>query len=309
MKFEEPIIIIGSARSGTHLIADCIRENLDVLYLGESNDIWKKHLPASKYDNVPDSFITPEVIKNIRKDFYKLVSGSKNKYWMEKTCSNSLRPNLVAAVFPEARFIHIIRDGRDVAISLEKKYKGDMQKIARGDGYKKKSFIEGYKILINYIVKHKIKRGFSIKNIVKNPELYIEGLLLPLGIPKMVGPRFIGFEYYFKNYDKLETGAIQWRESVLTSKNFFDLNSGLNIFEIRYENLLERPEETMTKVLNYLTNKSYNKKDIKHNVKTELKNTNWENTLSREKLYIIAEQIENVLLSLGYSTSDINEGL
>ena len=38
----EPIIIVGAARSGTHLIATSIQKNINCIYLNEINDVWKK---------------------------------------------------------------------------------------------------------------------------------------------------------------------------------------------------------------------------------------------------------------------------
>ena len=40
-----------------------------------------------------------------------------------KTCANSLRPFYVSKIFPTAKFIYIVRDGRRVVMSAEKKWK------------------------------------------------------------------------------------------------------------------------------------------------------------------------------------------
>ncbi|OGI00448.1 MAG: hypothetical protein A2Y25_11910 [Candidatus Melainabacteria bacterium GWF2_37_15] len=303
VNFEKPIIIMGAARSGTHIVAESIKENLDVLYLGECYDIWKKHLPSSKYDDIPEKALTPNVIEKIKKDFYKMVHNSKNKYWMEKTAANSLRVNLVASVFPEAKFVHIIRDGRDVAISLEKKYKGDVQKISRGGKYNKKSPLANYIYLFNQVLPHKIKRGLDLGYFLKYPDRYMDVLLRTMGIPRMWGPRFIGYEHYFRNYSLLETGAVQWRKSVLSTKNFFNSRRDLDVCEIKYEDLLANPEQTIASVLGFIENDGHKTEEIKHNINSELSKINWRCTLSKEETAKISGHIEYILMSLGYPSS------
>ena len=51
--------------------------------------------------------------------FYRLYAGKFGKpRWGEKTPANLERLRAIAHILPEAHFIHIIRDGRDVALSL-----------------------------------------------------------------------------------------------------------------------------------------------------------------------------------------------
>ena len=54
--------------------------------------------------------------------FYKLYAENFGKLrWGDETPSYVLSMELIRKVMPEARFLHIIRDGRDVALSLRKK--------------------------------------------------------------------------------------------------------------------------------------------------------------------------------------------
>lgn len=53
--------------------------------------------------------------------FYRLYAARFNKArWGDKTPGYSCSILKIAAVFPEARFVHLIRDGRDMALSLRK---------------------------------------------------------------------------------------------------------------------------------------------------------------------------------------------
>jgi hypothetical protein len=67
--------------------------------------------------------------------FYRLYAGKFGKpRWGEKTPSNLERLQAIAHILPEAHFIHIVRDGRDVALSLREMWFApgrDMTTLAR----------------------------------------------------------------------------------------------------------------------------------------------------------------------------------
>ncbi len=55
--------------------------------------------------------------------FYRLYASKFHKpYWGDKTPSHALQINEIRMLLPEARFIHLIRDGRDAMISLRQQW-------------------------------------------------------------------------------------------------------------------------------------------------------------------------------------------
>jgi hypothetical protein len=65
--------------------------------------------------------ITPFTIPEGYRAFYRLYAARFGKpRWGDKTPLYCLELNAVRRVLPEARFIHIIRDGRDAALSLRR---------------------------------------------------------------------------------------------------------------------------------------------------------------------------------------------
>jgi hypothetical protein len=65
---------------------------------------------------------TPAVKEFVQRQFERLALRQNITTIVEKTCANSLRPGFVAEIFPEARFVHIVRDGRDVAHSAAQRW-------------------------------------------------------------------------------------------------------------------------------------------------------------------------------------------
>ncbi len=65
--------------------------------------------------------------------FYRLYAKAQGKpRWGDKTPGYAMKMRRIERILPEARFIHMIRDGRDVALSLERRGAGlTMEQVAR----------------------------------------------------------------------------------------------------------------------------------------------------------------------------------
>lgn len=130
-----PVFVIGSPRSGTTLIGNCIGNHSKIangeeslflidfwrlfsdLYIGNNHQSWK---PLNK-------FIEEEKILGLIKDFSSTVL---NSYLNKKQCGIYLDHTpwyillmpFIKDLFPNSVFIHVLRDGRDVVRSLSNSY-------------------------------------------------------------------------------------------------------------------------------------------------------------------------------------------
>lgn len=100
-----PILIVGMARSGTTLVSHILGSMPNVHIEVEPHALWKtgnfKYLSDEEFD------ITDDIVSFIRSKFTKELNG---KTFIEKSPINSLRPEMVHAVFPGAKIVYVERD-------------------------------------------------------------------------------------------------------------------------------------------------------------------------------------------------------
>jgi hypothetical protein len=109
--------VFGCARSGTSILGELIAAHPEVSYLYEAHHIWRRagHARDDSHRLVA-SDAEPEVVRKLRKRFRTEIGGAA--LLVEKNPRSSLRIPFIRAAFPEAKLVHIYRDGRDVACSL-----------------------------------------------------------------------------------------------------------------------------------------------------------------------------------------------
>lgn len=124
-----PIFILGCGRSGTTILGKVLSKHGKITYLNEPRDLWssaypetdvwtsnahtfggKIHLSAADVDGGKS--------RRIRRmfRFESLISG--RPVLIEKLPINNFRLGFIRAIFPKARYIHIYRNGLEVASSI-----------------------------------------------------------------------------------------------------------------------------------------------------------------------------------------------
>lgn len=121
-----PIFIIGCDRSGTTLLGELFAAHPAVSYLCEPYHLWAAIEPATDFLQLysrgehhclldANSFTA-----TARRRFRRLMSTRPGFTLVEKSPINALRIGYLDAVAPDARFVHIVRDGVEVARSIER---------------------------------------------------------------------------------------------------------------------------------------------------------------------------------------------
>ncbi len=232
------VIILGAARSGTTMLANLLKMDQRVSYIGEPKNIWKYKNFSVGHDSLTKSHITPEIRHYITTTFQAYLTDTGGEILLEKTPSNSLRFEFVHNLFPQAKFIHIIRNGYDVARSSKQRWQGKYTKTELAH--------KNNPINISRNTNKRLKKKWNHTNFRLVDLLYDLKYSLPLylnniGVIKksIWGPCYPGIRNDFKRLDLIEVCALQWKnsvESVLEYKNSKTFNGAY--FEIRYEDIV-----------------------------------------------------------------------
>ena len=125
---ERPVFITGCGRSGTTILGETLSHHPSIAYLNEPRDIWEQVLPQSDIWSaeairngklyIDETSITEQNQTSLTNRFSSAIDAAGRQRLVEKLPENSFRMRFIEAVFPDAMFIHIIRDGREVARSI-----------------------------------------------------------------------------------------------------------------------------------------------------------------------------------------------
>jgi hypothetical protein len=114
-----PIIVVGTHRSGTTLLGRAIGTHPDVAYWEEPREVWSWGHHSRPDDLLTADMVSPRIAAHVKRRFGRFLEQSGRSRFAEKTPSNCLRLEFIREIFPDARFLHIFRDGRAVVHSTD----------------------------------------------------------------------------------------------------------------------------------------------------------------------------------------------
>lgn len=117
-RLHRPIFVIGAARSGTTFLGSCLAATPGVSYHHEpvATKAAARYLFDGSWSDRRGAFYYRSVYRWLLR-----IHADGDLRFAEKTPRNCFIIPFLAKTFPDARFIHIIRDGRDAALSLSEK--------------------------------------------------------------------------------------------------------------------------------------------------------------------------------------------
>ncbi|HEY2727750.1 MAG TPA: sulfotransferase [Parafilimonas sp.] len=231
-----PILIVGMARSGTTLVSHIIGSLPDVHIEVEPHALWKSG--NFKYFNDEEYDITSTIVNNLRNKFLKNIG---DKIFVEKSPVNCLRPQLVHAVFPEAKILYIERDPiRCIYSNYKRSLKNDSFKLSIA--VKKYFIYAGSKDLPGAISNRKIFQQVTFSDLPEVLLYSIKMLYLRQFNTLPFGPKLKHFMQIVKDKGLLGYHVEVYQRALSYRQNFIELyGDNLEVFSM--ENIMADPNE------------------------------------------------------------------
>jgi len=216
----QPIFLIGAGRSGTKFLRTCLSESSEFDSIPyDVNYVWRYRNEAFSHDEFSVNEINDEVRKYIRTILPSLTSTHKAtaNFFLEKSVPNTLRVEFINELFPEAKFIHLIRDGRAVIESSVRQWK---EPVGKAYLFKKLKYFpwRNYRYAFWFI-------GNILKSKMTNE-------------PAMWGPRYKGIRDDALALTVEEVCAKQWAASVDRAYASLGKIEPDRVYTVRFEDLM-----------------------------------------------------------------------
>jgi hypothetical protein len=230
------VFIIGAPRSGTNILRDVITSfpAVETWSCDEINYILRHGNVHFTSDEFSVNEASPRVKYYLRKTFDKYADIFRADVLVEKTCANSLRVAFLNEVFPEAKFIFIVRDGLDATGSAKLRWTA---KLDLGYVLEKARFVP-ISDLPYYGVKYLWSRLHRLFSNEKRLASW--------------GPRVANMQEILAEHSLTEVCAIQWRECVdKAERDLAELPDG-RVCKVKYEDFVQQPQAELARILGFM---------------------------------------------------------
>lgn len=234
-----PVVIIGAGRSGTNALRDALTRlpGFKTWPCDEINPIWRHGNLDWPDDEIPPERAIAAVRQSIRNAFRRVWrQQGQPDFVVEKTCANALRVPFVDAVLPEARYIHIVRNGFDIVASARKRWRGELE-VPGLPYYLAKARYAPLSDLPRYAVSA-LKNRIAIK---LGKQEHFDSW----------GPRFAGIDE-LSGASLDEIVSRQWAACVSSSDSAFANMAPGRVFQVRYEDFTADPQDNLAKITRWL---------------------------------------------------------
>lgn|GEM_PF-611235 len=301
------VIITGVPRSGTSILGRILDLHPRVSTWVEPYYIWDHHFREAPHDERTADDATEKVQRWIRGAFSKYRKVLKADIAADKSPRLCLKIPFVRKVFPDARYIFMVRDGRDTILSMWRQWqkKGEIFGDTHQGGQWQNRF---------YIVKRWLGRRPTW-------QFRIQSIMFELGPPlnwtqkKNLnrirwegrfgwGPRFKGWQNIIDRTTPLEFSAHQWVHCARGIMDNIDLIPEDRRIILKYEQFIIDPQKSIEKALNFL-NLKCSEGFMKKIPPIWSENSNkWLQAFSAEERSKIGSIIGQTLIDFGYARDE-----
>jgi hypothetical protein len=225
---------------------------MNVAYTGESDFVWRYGNAFTRTDIRTTGSDSHR--DYIRRWFERRASEVGADTVVDKTLHNVLRLPWVKQVFPDAKFIHLIRDGRAVALSSAREWHG-----FSSDSLDSKTFrSKGKFAMLRDVTSRKGRYSDRVNNFRSFVEMFADtrkavrvyGNIMGLPTGSTWGVRVPGLADVAREYSPLVASAFQWdfctRAGLLFTKKHPEM-----VYQLHYEALRENPIRETKRLINF----------------------------------------------------------
>jgi hypothetical protein len=232
-----PVLVVGAGRSGTNLLRDliCSFDGFATWPCDEINYIWRHGNRDAPTDELSPADARPEVIRYVRGAFERRQRRAGGAAVVEKTCATTLRVAFAHRIVPEARFVVIVRDGRDVTASAMRRWTAglDLRYLARKARFVPAGDLPHY--ALRY-ARARLARRHSREGRVST-----------------WGPRFAGLDEAVRTRPLAEVCALQWARCVDSAdRQLGEAADPAAVHRLSYEQLVADPTHEIARLADFL---------------------------------------------------------
>ncbi|ATX82003.1 Sulfotransferase family protein [Mariprofundus ferrinatatus] len=281
-----PVILLGAGRSGTKFLRSVLASSSEVVAVPyDVGYVWRYGNESISHDQFTSEMLKNNITAYIRNTLPKLanrIGKPHARFMVEKSVPNTLRPNFVYSIYPEAKYIHLIRDGRAVTESSMRMW---VQPADKSYLMKKLKYFpwSNYKYAWWYL-SNMVKGKFSGK---RGQHIW--------------GPRYIGIDEDAANLPLATVCSKQWRMCVEIAQQQLKQIPTSQIMEVRYEELMN-DSSCLEKLCDFIGIKDKQNVLQYFESHVDVKNLSaWKSRLSQESYDLIMTEISETLNRLGYN--------
>ena len=232
-QIKPPIILLGNVRSGTSMTMFCFGKHPELAYWNEPRTVWTYAAPGRRHDVFDEDDARPGVIRYIRQRWLQYQRANGDRRVMEKTPSNVMRIPYVHRIFPEAKFVYILREPLANLSSSELKWRKPITRV-----HLLERFRETPKTQLHYYG-WRLARDTFCSRVLKRKHVSVWGVRYP-GI-----------------YDDIRTMSVeqviakQWVACCQQADRDLERVDPALVYRLRYEDFVENPVPVFERVLGH----------------------------------------------------------
>lgn len=307
MNSSHTAFIIGPPRSGTSILSQVIDQLPGVANWFEPYFVWDRYFRDAPNDLRSAADATPQVAAYIRDAFEGFRRARQAEVVVDKAPRNCLKLPFINAVFPNAKYIILVRDGRETILSIYRKWQKQAAVLEKSHGWGK---LKGSwdmiweSVMYQPLWRH---RWQFLAFHLGPPSGWLRGRFISTarwqGRPGW-GPQFAGWQELFGKIPVLEFCAHQWVHCVREVMRHQPDLPAQRCLPIRYEEFTAKPQENFRAVADFLE-VDYPQSFMEQIPAINSNNTSkWRTSFTAQELRAMGPIISQTLIALGYEPDD-----